>query len=226
MAVNGRFMKTPSPPAERRGAEHVLHWPGRVVTAEALQSRLNGHREIVLPVDAVVTPLAEEQLRHSGVKAIRQAPRQMQSRLTAWGYGQDAAHPLIDTAVSALAREGVTVERLPALKEDAVCSWAKEVAACVAAGQCCGGVIFCRDPGLCCCVANKVPGLRAVPVTTILQAVRATMSVGANLLAVEMPGRTFFEIRQILRLVCTGSEPGCPSIVACTLQELDGHAHS
>jgi hypothetical protein len=37
--------------------------------------------------------------------------------------------------------------------------------------------------------------------------------LGANLFAIEMPGRTFFEFRQMLKSI------------AKVLQELDGHAH-
>jgi hypothetical protein len=74
-------------------------------------------------------------------------------------------------------------------------------------------------------VANKVAGLRAVTAVTVGQAARATRTLGANLIAVEMPGRTFFEVRQILRTLCTSALPACPDGVACTLQELDGHAH-
>ena len=91
-------------------------------------------------------------------------------------------------------------------------------------GDCLGGVIFCGDPGLVCCVANKLAGLRAVPVATVAQAARATLTLGANLLVVEMPGRTFFEVRQVLRTLCEAAG-GCPDGVACTLRELDGHAH-
>jgi ribose 5-phosphate isomerase RpiB len=86
-------------------------------------------------------------------------------------------------------------------------------------------VLFCHDPGLVCCVANKLPGLRAAAVLTVAQAARATLQLGANLVAVEMPGRTFFEVRQILRTVCLSPAIACPAGVACTLQELDGHAH-
>jgi ribose 5-phosphate isomerase RpiB len=86
-------------------------------------------------------------------------------------------------------------------------------------------VVFCDDAGLLCCVANKVAGLRAALANTVAQAAQATLTLGANLLAVEMPGRTFFEVRQILRTCCSAAAPACPAGVACTLQELDGHAH-
>ena len=64
--------------------------------------------------------------------------------------------------------------------------------------------MFCADPGLVCCVANKVNGVRAAAVLTVFQAARATLTLGANLLAVEMPGRTIFEVRQIMLSLCQG----------------------
>jgi ribose 5-phosphate isomerase RpiB len=124
----------------------------------------------------------------------------------------------------AVEREGFALRELTAAA-DPVCRWARAVAECVARSECRGGVVFCADPGLVCCVANKVAGLRAVAVSTVGQAARATLSLGANLVAVEMPGRTFFEVRQILRTLCLCGEPACPPGVACTLQELEGHAH-
>lgn len=202
----------------------TLHWPGRVVTAHALERNLNGHRRLALPPSAVITPSAQEHLRAKGVQIDRDEARQA-GNVTVWGYTQERPHPLIQSAVQSLAREGIALQALPAPRNEEIGSWAKEVAACVAAGLCCGGVVFCGDPGLFCCVGNKVPGLRAMPANGVLQAVKATMTIGANLLAVEMPGRTFFEIKQILRLLCTGADPRCPEGVACTLREMDGHAH-
>jgi hypothetical protein len=141
-----------------------------------------------------------------------------------WGHGQERPYPLLGAALQAARREGIPVRELPAANGSAA-GWAKAVARCVADGTCCGGVVFCDDPGLVCCVANKVHGLRAVPVVTVNQAARATLTLGANLLAVEMPGRTFFEMRQIIRILCFGDGPNCPDVVAGLLRELDGHAH-
>jgi ribose 5-phosphate isomerase RpiB len=207
-------------------AGHVLRWPGRVLAAEDLRRSLNGHRELVLSPRAVITPLAAEELRNGGVRVTRSAEaRAPSSPGRPWGYAPQQTHPMVQSAVQSLRREGLTLKELPADGSDAVCHWARAVAECVAAGECEGGVFFCGDPGLVCCVANKVAGLRAVAVTTVGQAARATLTLGANLLAVEMPGRTFFEVRQILRTLCTHGQPACPDGVACTLRELDGHAH-
>lgn len=141
----------------------------------------------------------------------------------AWGYGQDRPYPMVECAVRSSRREGLALNELPA-PGDLPCRWARAVAQCLARGECTGGVIFCEGPELISCVANKVPGLRAAAVTTVGQAARATRNLGANLLAVEMPGRTYFEVRQILRTLF-GALPVCPEGAACTLRELDGHAH-
>ena len=201
----------------------ALRWTGRVLAHDDVRRRVNGHGELILSPATVVTPLAEEQLREQGVRLVRETVRP-QTAQPAWGIAQDHRHPLIDSAVRSLEREGIALRPLPGC-DGSDCRWGLALGACLKRGDCCGGVIFCGDPGLICCVANKTTGVRAVPVTTISQAARATRTLGANVLAVEMPGRTFFEIRQILRMLCLMTAATCPPDVACVLQELDGHAH-
>jgi hypothetical protein len=203
--------------------DQVLAWPRRVLSAADLRGSLNGHREVLLSPEAVVTPLAGDELRERGIVLRRREAEPKRSQAT-WGYGQDRPHPLVRSAVQAVEREGLSVRELPAAGGDLPCRWAKAVAECLARGECAGAVLFCADPGLVACVANKVPGLRAVGICTVGQAARATLALAANLVVVEMPGRTFFEVRQILRTLFTGGAV-CPEGVACTLQELDGHAH-
>ncbi len=213
-------------PRDGAPADHVLRWSGRVVAADELRRSLNGHRELLVSPQVVITPLALEQLRERGVEVRRQSePAKPAAPLPVWGFAQDRPHPTVASAVQALRREGLAWKEMPCADGGPECRWARALAECVARGECKGGVVFCQDPGLVCCVANKVSGLRAAPVATVAQAGRAVLTLGPNLLAVEMPGRTFFEIRQILRVLCGSAAPACPPGVACTLQELDGHAH-
>ncbi len=201
---------------------HVLHWPGRVLSADDLRRSLNGHRELVLTPNAVVTPLAEERLRHGGITITRRSVEEKTPTVATWGIAQDRPYPLVKSAVQSMSREQTPVRELSAACVGSECDWAQALAECVSRGDCCGGVVFCQDTSLICCVANKLPGLRAAAVVTVAQAARASLTLGVNLLAVEMPGRTFFEVRQILRNLC---QPACPDGVACTLRGLDGHAH-
>jgi hypothetical protein len=202
----------------------ALHWPGRVLAADDLRRSLNGHRRIVLGRSAVVTPSAAEQLRADGVEIVRQASEERLSRAPTWGYAQDRAYPAVSAALRGLEREGLAVKELPT-DGGLQCRWARALAECVARGDCLGGAIFCQDPGLVCCVANKAPGLRAAAAATVGQAARATLTLGANLLIVEMPGRTYFEVRQIFRILIEAGSPRCPEGAAFTLAEMDGHAH-
>jgi hypothetical protein len=203
----------------------VLRWPGRVLAAEDLRRHLNGQQELVVSARAVITPLAADHLRTNRVRIIRQAVEKQPAPAPAWGYAQDRPHPAVQSAVQAMTRDGLHLKELPAAQATAPCAWARAVAECVAQGECVGSVVFCQDPGLLCCVANKLAGLRAVAVVTVAQAARASQTLGSNLVAVEMPGRTFVELREILRTLCTAGSPACPPGVACTLKELDGHAH-
>src|SRR5713101_4586477 len=85
------------------------------------------------------------------------------------GYAQDRPHGWVPSAVQALKRDGLVLKELVGLGAELPCRWARAIAECLARGECGGVVIFCHDPGLVCCVANKVAGLRAIPVCTVGQ---------------------------------------------------------
>jgi ribose 5-phosphate isomerase RpiB len=202
----------------------VLHWQGRVLSADDLRRSLNGHRELALLPGTVITPLAADELRSLGIRVTRQAKATEKAvGHSAWAYAQEQPNPQVSSVIQALKREGLHLKLLQPEAGKEPSRWAKAVADCVARGECKGGLVFCSDPGLVCCVANKVKGLRAAAATNVNQATRAVKTIGANVIAIEMPGPTFFEIRQMVRCLCKPSN--CPDLVACVLQELDCHAH-
>lgn len=140
-----------------------------------------------------------------------------------WGYAVEGRpSTMLQIALRAAHNNGRSPQSLPECKGERW-DWIRELAECLQSGRCRTAVLFCGDAGLCCCIANKVPGVRAATVGTVAQAARALEQFGANLLIVEMADRTYFECKEMLRLCCEGSD--CPPNVACILQELDGHAH-
>jgi hypothetical protein len=145
-------------------------------------------------------------------------------RENGWGYAVEGRpSTMLQVALRAAGRNGSPPQALPEGNGEP-CGWVRQVAECLRSGRCKAAVLFCQDAGLCCCVANKVPGVRAAAVWTVAQAARALTQLGANLLVVEMVGRTYYECKELLRLCCDGAA-ACPAGVACVLQELDGHAH-
>jgi ribose 5-phosphate isomerase RpiB len=219
MAANGQVRELSVADGE------VLRWARQVVSAEDLRQALNGQRELILSARAVITPLAAEQIRATGIRVSRRAVEAPPSSKTPWGFAQERPDALVQSAIQAVHREEISLAELKLPERSSPAGWARAVADCIAWGEYQGGVVFCEDGALFCCVANKVAGLRAAVTNTVAQAARATLSLGANVLAVEMPGRTFFEVRQIIRTCCAAATPACPPGVACTLQELDSHAH-
>ena len=200
----------------------ALHWTARVLGAEDVRRRLDGHRILLLAPGTVVTPLAAEELRAKGVQVDRETGAKERTGGSV-GYAADRCYPPVLAGIGSTLRDGLNLRELCSGDTDSVCGWSRVLAGYVARGECSRALVFCEDPGLVSCVANKLAGLRAAMATTIGQAARATLTLGANLLAVEMPGRTYFEVRQILKMMCSAG--GCPEDVAKTLLELDGHAH-
>jgi hypothetical protein len=140
-----------------------------------------------------------------------------------WGYAvQGRPSTMLQVALRCVSRNAHAPQLLPECNGE-TCAWIRSVAECLKSGRCRTAVLFCRDACLACCLANKVPGVRAAAVWTVAQAERALEQMGANLLVVEMAERTYFECKEMLRLCCKGAN--CPPNVACILQELDGHAH-
>ena len=198
----------------------ILCWPGRLLSADDLRRHLTSQKEIVVASKTIVTPLAIDELRGKGVRLRREEVAghvAMANGKTAgsWGYAQETPDALVESALAAIRREGATLVELPGRTP---LEWAR-----AAAKDHAGGIVFCGDPGLVCCVANKLKGLRAAAVSSVKQAAQARRTLGANFLAVETLGRTVFELRQIVR---TALQPAsCPPDVGKLLGELDGHAH-
>jgi hypothetical protein len=142
-----------------------------------------------------------------------------------WGYAiEGKPSAMLQVALRSLQRNGPSPQPLPDCTASS-CIWVRDVAECLRSGRCQAAILFCDDAALACCIANKVPGVRAAAVTTIRQACRALGKLGANLLVVEMAERTYYECRELLRLCQDGTAVACPSDVAGVLKELDGHAH-
>lgn len=193
----------------------VLCWPKRLLSADDLRRHLNGQRELVLLPKTIVTPLAADELRAKNVRLRWETPSATPVAPAAqWFYAQEKPETLVVSAVRALERDGIVL----ALVEGSPRTLAEILIANYR-----GGICFTADPATVACIANKVAGVRAVAVVNVAQTRRSKKNLGANLFAIETPGPTFFELRQMLRIIV--EEAPCPADFAKTLQELDGHAH-
>lgn len=213
--------------AQATDSNGVLHWQGRIVTAEDLRLRLNGQKEIVLAERTIVTPLAAEHLTERGIRIVRKTERRHEAdgaAKSSWAFAQQRPLPLVDAAVGALRRDGVSLQELPSEQTAPTCGWAARLAKRVADAELAGLIVFCDDPEVVCCVGNRFNGIRGAAIYSIAHAARAAQSLGANFVGIEMPGRTLFELRQMLKALCV-PHTACPEPMATTLKELESNAH-
>jgi hypothetical protein len=206
-----------------KSAGDVLHWPGRVVTGFELARLLNGHRRLLVPANAVLTPSALDELRHRGISVEREQTAKPTRTEALWGIAQEEPQAAVASALKALAAQGLPLRSLEIPTEDSLSRWALRLASRVGQGEFAGAVAFCSQPALVCCVANKLAGLRAASIGQIGVLDRMLKTLAPNLVAVEISGRTFFEVRQILVAACARRE--CDHDVTSTLRELETHAH-
>jgi ribose 5-phosphate isomerase RpiB len=208
----------------------ALRWSGRVVTAEGLRESLNGERELVITPGTVITPLAADHLKANGIQVVRREEsakpqaKDQEKSTESWGYVIERPFPLADSVIHSLQREGMDLQELSIPRhsetETHACGLARSTAQVVSRGGCLGAIVFCVDPLLVCCVANKVKGIRAAAVVSPAQANRAVNGLGVNFLVLEIGKQTFFELRQIIRCVCGGSCV-CSAAVTGILKELE-----
>ena len=202
----------------------VLCWPKKVLNADDLRRHLTSQRELSLLPRTIVTPLAMDELRAKGVRISTQvSPAATEANLvdqgTTWFYAQEKPDTMFSASIAALTRDGVTLTAYEIKQQPWIIAFAEMLLE-----RNVGGIANVAEPGIVCCFANKVSGIRAASVSSVANVKAAKKSLGPNLFAIAPQGRTFFELRQIVQAIAS-ELPNCPENVATALQELDGHAH-
>lgn len=197
------------PAAATPGAEELVV-STRVVTMAELGDRLEGVRRVVVPVQAVLTPSVRDELRRKNIALVyeqpRPAPAAGSARLVLMTVGKS-----FDPAglVTALGNEGIEVDPR---RSDCFFASSDELAGEVAGGRAVG-VMLTSQPAVALCVANRLPGVRAVLGTDAAETAAAAASVGANLLVVAPRARTFFQLKHLVREFCRGGVRECPELL-------------
>jgi len=196
----------------------VHEWPGTVLALNDLQRLGPNLRELIVADKVVLTPCAREEIKRLGVSLVRKEAK----KETSIGYGSDGLYPQIATVMLALGREGFTLKALQMQQDIGSMLLGKTAGEIVSRGEMKSAVLFCREPEAAACAANKLVGIRAAAVNNMMQAKRVTQALGANLMVVEMPGRTYFEIRQVILLMMAAKK--CPEAALTLLEKLDARS--
>ena len=184
-----------------------------VITADLLQSRLNGAQRVRVGLRAILTPSARDLLRARNVELIREAGGSTAGGATGkpavrWQALVSRTRTQAEAVIENLQATGVAWElHLTGLPHEA----ARQAASALCRGEAAGVVVFAEHADVVACLANRNPAVRAASVATAQHTTGVRQHLGANLLAINPVGRSFFELRTMLNAFTAAGAPQPPA---------------
>jgi hypothetical protein len=206
-ALSTRVDNPPVAPGAQRGQLTVS---GRVVTLAALDGRLAGIHQLVVPPQAIVTPAVRDELRRRNV-TLRFAATPVNGSPTTTLLLALVVHRGAGDAtklVAALAGEPVVV-RQESL--DCLIAASQRLAGAAVAGN--GlGLLLTRHTPAAICLANRLQGVRAVLATDVAATAAAAAAIGANLLVADPAALGPVRLKRIVLDYCRAGVRPCPKV--------------
>ena len=195
--------ESPNPIPEGEGTYRVsadnnreLVVTARVVTTAQIGDRLSGVRRLVVAPHAIITPSVHDALRNNNVALVyATAPPDAGVANVRLVVGTLGASFDPTGLIGALRDEGIDIEPRGS---DCVIEMSGELAGELTKGSTLAVMLTSR-PAIAMCVANRLPGVRAVLATDPPATAKATDSIGANLLVIAPRTVSFFLLKQLIR---------------------------
>jgi hypothetical protein len=146
-------------------ASSCLVWPHKVVSAQALEHRLDGVRELVVATAAIITPAANDELRCRGVTVVR--------------ADQHSSLPFVPVAIEGKERRN-DVSDAVRIKTDE--EWRSFVHDAVSRRQ--APLAITPQPHRVACIANRNELVRAIAITDLRHLEDVVIQTQANVLCV------------------------------------------
>ena len=200
--------KMAKPPAKKRqepkpGQLQLNH---RVVTTAQIDGRLDGIRQVVVPVRAVVTPAVRDTLRKKRIALVSQ-PQPDHSDAESSRYTLGVVDPTGEF-VSAIATVRAELGDVRQLDHDGLIQAVGGVVEQIETDRG-AGLVLTRQPSVALCLANRRPGVRAAWAISVAAVRDAEQMIGANLLIVNPASHGIYELKGMIREFASGSHV-CP----------------
>jgi hypothetical protein len=209
---NSAEAKTSGPVKARSFSPGELAIASRVVTLAELDGKLgNGVRRVLVPLRAIVTPSVRDELRRKNVELVYdqvktdgdKRPAGTALAVVVHGGQTDA-----EVLTKALAGDGIPVESQVL---DCVIAAADRLAERLAGGGVLA-VLLTKHTAAAACLANRLPGVRAVLGVDPAAVADDAAAVGANLLIVDPARNGLFRARQIIGQFYRQGPQNCPKV--------------
>jgi hypothetical protein len=196
--------KPPGSPSAQKNSR--LQLSERVVTTALLDRKLDGIKQIVVPVRAIVTPAVRDMLRKKRIAVVEGAEAEKDVACRAkWFLAVVDPTGDFGSRAAAVAAELGDAQRWDG---DCVVKAIRRVTDAVV-DEGCTGIVFTSQPSVALCRGNRHSGVRAAWGVDVAAVKEAVQSIGANVLVVNPALHSVFELRGILREFASGNHT-CP----------------
>lgn len=178
-----------------------------VLTAEQLAERVRPGQAVRIGARTLLTPTARDWLKTHKVSWSRLSPNAVVSGGN-WQLLASTVTPAVRTLQDAVRRES------PGWKQSLVGSATEAADAAVRAvttAEVHGVLVITSQPEAVACLANRSPKIRAAVVTSADQLRLLAASLGPNVLAANPAGRSFIDLRNLVRGCAALGRPQAPS---------------
>lgn len=182
--------------------------PGRLVTLEVLEQRMDGVRRIIVPERALITPAARDELRQRKIEIV------FGDQAVAGVNGNSGpAKLLVATTPHASAPAAIAaieaVASVDMLESNSLPDAASQIGRTIV-GQKRLGIMLTDRPAAAACIANRHAGVRAAIGENPASVTQAVLQVAANLLVVDSSRQNPFQLKATVREFARGGWRECP----------------
>ncbi len=171
-----------------------------IITADLLAENAAGQNAVEVSSRAIVTPSAKDWLRHNKVELTRGTRTQASSasKSSDWLVVVHSAGETVEKVLEDASRSG-------SIGSDRE-SVANATSAAKAAGEAVAGggrgvVVISGEPEVVACLANRSESVRAAVVADAAAVARVKAGLNGNVFVVDPAGRSYFELRNLLRRI-------------------------
>jgi hypothetical protein len=190
-----------APVSSEANNRHEVVLADSVITADLLSEKSSGRKWISVTSKAIVTPSARDWLRHNNVELIRGVASGTGSQPIESGrlVITHSSDQTIDRVLEDASRQSSggwnrkSVESVDEAAKKAIGELRRESSRVI--------VVLTSEPEVAACLANRNEKVRAAVVADAAAVARVKSGLDGNVFVVDPTGRSFFEMRNLLRRI-------------------------
>ena len=197
---------TPAPAnAAAAGANGSVVLQDAVITEDVLQTRAGNAGRVQIAKTAVITPSGRDWLRRRSVTVERVSASAGKKQI-GWRLVVVDGTSAVDKLNEEAERSGWETRRIGDIEEAVVWS-----VSALSDGSVGGVVVLTNQAARAACRANRNAKVRAAVADSASAVKTIQAELGANLLAVAPGDRSYFELRNLLKMIAAGGPPAVPT---------------